>query len=104
MNIYQVCINYVNEEDRLLARINTREGQELRFWLTRRLSLAVMPLLEQVAAGIPGQAAFGKQHDIDVGLFRLTEQIDVLCEIVCNIRHTGDGHRRGHADKTMLQH
>ena len=50
MNIYQVCVNYVNEEDRLLARINTREGQELRFWLTRRLSLAVMPLLEQVAS------------------------------------------------------
>ncbi len=49
MNVYQVSVNYVNEEDRLLAPINTREGQELRFWLTRRLSLAVMPMLEQAA-------------------------------------------------------
>lgn len=50
MNIYQVSVNYVDEEDRLLLRINTREGEELKLWLTRRLSLSLTPMLGKAAA------------------------------------------------------
>jgi len=50
MNIHQVSVNYVPEQDRLLIRINGKEGGELRAWLTRRLALALLPVLNQTAA------------------------------------------------------
>lgn len=50
MNIHQVSVNYAPEQDRLLIRINGREGGELRAWLTRRLALALWPVLSQTAA------------------------------------------------------
>jgi hypothetical protein len=49
MNIHQVCVNYVNEQDRLLVRINTRGEEEVRLWFTRRLTLGLLPLLEKAA-------------------------------------------------------
>jgi len=50
MNIHQVSVSYVQEQDRLLIRINGKEGGELRAWLTRRLALALMPILSQTTA------------------------------------------------------
>jgi hypothetical protein len=47
MNIHQVSVSYVQEQDRLLIRINGKEGGELRAWLTRRLALALLPILSQ---------------------------------------------------------
>lgn len=47
MNIHQVSVSYVHEQDRLLIRINGQEGGELRAWLTRRLALALLPILNQ---------------------------------------------------------
>ncbi len=47
MNIHQVSVSYVQEHDRLLIRINGKEGGELRAWLTRRLTLALLPVLSQ---------------------------------------------------------
>lgn len=35
MHLNQVNLSYVPREDRLLLRINTLEGAEFRFWLTR---------------------------------------------------------------------
>ncbi len=49
MNIHQVSVSYVQEQDRLLIRINGKEGGELRAWLTRRLALALLPVLHQTA-------------------------------------------------------
>ncbi len=37
MNIHQVSVIYVEEQDRILVRFNTVEGEELRLWLTRRM-------------------------------------------------------------------
>ena len=46
MNIHQLSIIYLVEEDRLLMRINGKDGGgELRAWLTRRLALALFPVL-----------------------------------------------------------
>jgi hypothetical protein len=49
MNIHQVSVSYVHEQDRLLIRINGKEGGELRAWLTRRLALALLPILSKTA-------------------------------------------------------
>ncbi|WP_395055396.1 hypothetical protein [Polaromonas sp.] len=50
MNIHQVSVSYVHEQDRLLIRINGKEGGELRAWLTRRLALALLPILSQTTS------------------------------------------------------
>ena len=50
MNIHQVSVSYVQEQDRLMIRINGRDGGELRAWLTRRLALALLPVLDKCAA------------------------------------------------------
>lgn len=50
MNIHQVSVSYVQEQDRLLIRINGKEGgSELRAWLTRRLALALLPVLSRTS-------------------------------------------------------
>ena len=47
MNVHQLSIAYVAEQDRILVRVNTQQGQELRFWFTRRLTLGLAPLLDR---------------------------------------------------------
>ena len=47
MNVHQLSIAYVPEQDRILVRVNTKQGQELRFWFTRRLTLGLTPLLDR---------------------------------------------------------
>jgi hypothetical protein len=48
MNIHQLSVNYLQEQDRILARINTTDGAELRLWFTRRLTMGLMPLLNKI--------------------------------------------------------
>ena len=47
MNIHQLSARYIEEQDRILVRINTSEGSEMRLWLTRRLTLALWPTLNK---------------------------------------------------------
>lgn len=47
MNIHQVNVAYVIEQDRLLIRINSQGGEEFRIWLTRRLGLQLVPVLDR---------------------------------------------------------
>jgi hypothetical protein len=49
MNIHQVTVSYVREQDRLLIRINDKSGTELQAWLTRRLALALLPVLSKIS-------------------------------------------------------
>jgi hypothetical protein len=48
MKIHQLSINYLPEQDRILARINTAASEEVRLWLTRRLMLGLWPLLSRL--------------------------------------------------------
>lgn len=48
MNIHQLSVTYLPEQDRILARINTTAGEEMRLWLTRRLMVGLWPLLSKV--------------------------------------------------------
>ena len=47
MNIHQVNVSYVGEQDRVLLRINSVGGDEFRIWLTRRMCLQLLPVLDK---------------------------------------------------------
>lgn len=47
MNIHQLSVRYLEAQDRILVRVNTREGTEMGLWLTRRLTLALWPALNR---------------------------------------------------------
>lgn len=61
MNIHQLSVHHEERQDRLLLRLNTQDQQEFRFWLTRRMTLRLMPAIQQSAvrleAAQPGVAA-----------------------------------------------
>ena len=48
MQIHQLNLKYIPEQDRLLLRINTKTGEEIRLWLSRRLTLGVLPLMRKL--------------------------------------------------------
>ncbi len=50
MNIHQLSVNYIQEHDRILVRINTTASEELRLWFTRRLTLNLMPMVQKIVA------------------------------------------------------
>ena len=50
MNIHQLSVNYIQEHDRILVRINTTAQAELRLWFTRRLTLSMLPMVQKVVA------------------------------------------------------
>ena len=50
MHIHQLNVSHHERQDRLLLRLNTAAGEEYRFWLTRRLTLRLLPTLEQTLA------------------------------------------------------
>ena len=64
MNIHQLSVTYLPEEDRILARINTTAGEEMRLWLTRRLMLGLWPLLSKLMTGhlLRLEAEIGRAH------------------------------------------
>lgn len=49
MQIHQFQASYQPEQDRVLVRVNTFSGEELRFWLTRRLTLRLFPYISQMS-------------------------------------------------------
>ena len=49
MRLRQINIDYDAENDRLLMRIGTSDGAELRLWLTRRYVKLLWPLLVKLA-------------------------------------------------------
>ena len=61
MNIHQLSVSYDERQDRLQLKLNTQDGQEFRFWLTRRMAIRLLPAMEQsivrLEAAQPGVAA-----------------------------------------------
>ncbi|MEZ5454150.1 MAG: hypothetical protein R3E93_15225 [Thiothrix sp.] len=49
----QLQIRYIEEEDRILLRMNTVAGEEFRFWFTRRLLLRLWPILQEGLVSSP---------------------------------------------------
>lgn len=52
MNIHQISVSYQLDQDRILVQINTHTDATLRLWLTRRLTLNLLPGLNQAAARV----------------------------------------------------
>lgn len=52
MDIHQLSVTYIREHDRILVRINTTAGEELRLWLTQRLLRGLYPHLGKAAANL----------------------------------------------------
>ena len=48
MHIHQMSVTYLPEQDHILMRINTTEGDEMRLWPTRRLMVGLWPLLSKM--------------------------------------------------------
>jgi hypothetical protein len=48
MQIHQLSVTYQAEQDRVLLRVNSTSGEEMRLWLTRRLMLGLWPLLTKL--------------------------------------------------------
>jgi hypothetical protein len=61
MSIHQLSVHHDERQDRLLLRLNTQDQKEFRFWLTRRLTIRLLPVVQQTAARLeaaqPGVAA-----------------------------------------------
>jgi hypothetical protein len=61
MNIHQLSVSHDERQDRLLLRLNTQNGQEFRFWLTRRMAVRLLPAMDHSVARLeaaqPGLAA-----------------------------------------------
>lgn len=49
MNIHQLSVHHDDRQDRLLLRLKTQDLQEFRFWLTRRMTLRLIPVIEKSA-------------------------------------------------------
>lgn len=65
MNIHQLSVNYLQEQDRILLRINTTDNAELRLWFTRRLTLGLTPLLARIVADmVAKQEALASPHSL----------------------------------------
>jgi hypothetical protein len=48
MQIHQLSVTYQAEQDRVLLRVNSTSGEEMRLWITRRLMLGLWPLLTKL--------------------------------------------------------
>ncbi len=59
MTIQQLQATYVLEQDRILVRLNTPAGEELRLWLTRRMVRNLFPHMQQVTEEILARQATG---------------------------------------------
>ena len=63
MNIHQLQLSYQMEHDRLLLRLNTHSGEELRLWLTRRMIMNLFPHMVEVSIALDAGSAQGASHD-----------------------------------------
>ena len=63
MQIHQFQVSYVAEHDRILVRLNTHSGEEMRFWLTRRMMTVLFPAMERFATEALLQSIQDTAHD-----------------------------------------
>lgn len=58
--LHQMQMSYVGEEDRVLWRINTTDGAEVRFWVTRRYLALLWKVLSDIKAQADRSLAQGR--------------------------------------------
>jgi hypothetical protein len=50
MNIHQMSVQYDERQDRLALRVSNQDSQEFRLWLTRAMTLRLLPHLQASVA------------------------------------------------------
>ncbi len=63
MIIHQLQASYEMEQDRILVRMNTRNAEELRLWLTRRMVRNLFPHLTEVTTEMVSRQTSDSHHD-----------------------------------------
>ena len=63
MTIHQLQASYVLEHDRILVRMNTLAGEELRLWLTRRMVRNLFPHMLKITTDLVADQSPGVSHD-----------------------------------------
>jgi hypothetical protein len=63
MKIHQLQVTYLVEHDRILVRLNTHGGEELRLWLTRRMVKNLFPNMLQASTEVLAPPALTASHD-----------------------------------------
>ncbi len=63
MQIHQFQVSYLAEQDRILVRMNSTEGEEQQLWLTRRMLRGLYPHLEQTFRQLTLGATSNLGHD-----------------------------------------
>lgn len=62
MGLRQIAIDYDRQQDRLLVRISTDEGQEFRLWLTRLAVKRLWPQLTRMLEQDPALGSYGERE------------------------------------------
>lgn len=63
MRIHQINVSHNDRHDRLLLRVNTKSDEEFRFWLTRRLTLRLLPAMQEAVARLESRFPEMVAHD-----------------------------------------
>jgi hypothetical protein len=63
MDIHQLQVSYQMEQDRLLVRLNTHSGEELRLWLTRRMIKNLFPHMIRASIETDAATTHPTSHD-----------------------------------------
>jgi len=63
MKIHQLQASYLVEHDRILVRLNTHAGEELRLWLTRRMVRHLFPHMLLASSELAAPSALPTSHD-----------------------------------------
>lgn len=79
MKIHQLQASYQIEQDRVLVRLNTHSGEELRLWLTRRLTKNLFPHIFKAASALTDTQSQLVSHDgadkLALTQFRMQESL-----------------------------
>ncbi len=79
MDIHQLSVIYSKEQDRLLVRISATTGEELRLWLTQRMTRGLVPHLHKVVMALDASdAVLADQSDASKQLFSEFKKDEVL--------------------------
>jgi hypothetical protein len=63
MAIHQLQVSFEPEQDRILVRMNTHAGEELRLWLTRRMVKNLFPHMLEATAQVVATQSQLASHD-----------------------------------------
>ena len=69
MRIHQLNIQYLAEEDRLIFKLNTHEGEEFQFFFTRRFVKILMPLIAEYLMKIKAKTVMTEAQQDSISQF-----------------------------------